>query len=131
MRTLGRIIEGRAVDVGEYSWELGARVRVVAAPILGDADLLIVDGSISTVRPFLDYCDVAVALSPANFDEWLSRAVDRDVRDRSWSRSDAIVQNRTKAQSVDDQMSRLGSHPSYYKVVLTRYDGLDWAGTVA
>lgn len=102
--------------VDSYSWTLGCFDGAQQVPALRGDGLLIIDGSISTAPPILDIADIAIALEPADYAQWLDSAIERDISVRNWDRAEAESQNRAKARSVLTQLTHFGRRATEHRV---------------
>ncbi|MEV5836134.1 hypothetical protein [Nocardia sp. NPDC052112] len=127
MATITSVSDGASDTVVDmYSWSLGCFDGVQQVPALQGDGLLIVDGSISTAPPILDIADVAIALEPADYTQWLASAVERDISVRNWDRAEAELQNRAKAHSVVAQLAHFGRKATEHRVQVSFQHDRQW-----
>jgi uridine kinase len=110
---------GGSVELPTYSWLSGDFVDFQPSPTLRSDGLVIVDGSVATAMPVKHVVDVAFALRPENLNTWFDQAVARDVTERNWSREEAIVQNKSKGQTVEEQLASFGEADGQYILTVT------------
>lgn len=120
------IRERRCLDLPRYSWSIGGFAGTERVPVLGERDLLIVDGSVATTPAVLEEVDVAFGLQPDELDAWMSIAVARDVAERNWDRATAEEQNRSKDRTVAIQLAAFGHRRQEHLLMVSVSDGMKW-----
>ncbi|HWF80556.1 MAG TPA: hypothetical protein VN695_08215 [Streptosporangiaceae bacterium] len=126
MISIRAIREQRCLDLPKYSWSIGGFAGTERVPVLGERDVLIVDGSVATTSAVLGEVDVAFGLQPDQLDAWMSIAVARDVAERNWDRVMAEEQNRFKDRTVAMQLAAFGHRRREYLLTVSVNDRINW-----
>lgn len=103
-----RLRTGSPVRIPQYSWSLGRTSPPRESAQLSEGELLVVDGSVVAEDPVRAFCDLVLIFRPRVLDDGLFLAVERDVRERTWTYRDAVRENIAKFDTVTLQLNAVG-----------------------
>lgn len=125
LRDLDALLAGSSVVIHTYDHGLGFHSDGTVVTVKQDSPLIL-DGTPFTLSEYDGYGSQSIFLAPADIDDWLERAIERDVRTRHFSQSEATRHNMRKARDLDLVWRRspdslwartFFNMPYYYEVV--------------
>lgn len=94
------VLKGLPVFLSTYNHRLGRHDGGTTVTMRLDGSLIL-DGTPFTLADYARFGDLSLFLVPASLEDWLARAIDRDVRARYFSKSEATRHNMRKARDLE------------------------------